>query len=55
MRHKGLEMTISIIMAILISVAVVLILSFILTSRTDALTALGIQNTQVNLTGFIGG
>lgn len=48
-------MTISLIVTMLIVVAVVLILSFILTSRTDALTAFGVQNTKANATWFLKG
>lgn len=55
MKRKGLDDTISLIVTIVVLVAVVLILSFILTSRTDVLTSFGIQNTETNVTSFLGG
>lgn len=55
MERKGLDMTVSLIVTLVVAVAVVLILSFLLTSRTDALAAFGIENTNLDFTGFIGG
>lgn len=55
MNRKGLDDTISMVATIVVLTVVVLILSFILTTRTDALTAIGLENTQSSATSFLGG
>jgi len=55
MKRKGLDGIISLIVAIIVLVSVALVLSFILTSRTEVLSSFGIQNTGANFTSFIGG
>lgn len=53
MGRKGLDMTISTIVTMVIVIAVVLILTGLLVTRTEALTAFGLQNSDASLTPFL--
>ena len=55
MNRKGLDDTISMLVTIVVLTVVVLVLSFILTTRTDALASIGLENTQSSATSFLGG
>lgn len=55
MNRKGLDDTISMVVTIVVLIVAVLIVSFILTTRTDALAVFGLENTQSNATSFLGG